>query len=79
VKLVEPMTGILKAGHSYRFRLRVAGAISVQVITGGKWKKLVQNGEEWAGDVVSATGNSSVVAKFDKSTSFTSLLEYTVR
>nr|WP_319564375.1 transglutaminase domain-containing protein [uncultured Rhodoferax sp.] len=79
VTLVEPMTGILKAGHSYRFRLRVAGAISVQVITGGQWKKLVQNGEEWAGDVVTATGNSSVVAKFDKSTSFTSLLEYTVR
>ena len=77
--LVEPVKGSLKAGHSYRFRLRVAGAVSVQVITGGKWKKLVQNGEEWGGDVVTATGNSTVVAKFNTSTQFTSLLEYTVR
>ena len=79
VKLLEPVTGILKAGQIHRFRLRVAGAISVQVITGGVWKKLVQSGEEWRGDVVTATGNSTVVAKFDTAAKFTSLLEYTAR
>jgi hypothetical protein len=77
--LLEPMTGALQAGRSYRFRLRVPGALDVAVMASGRWTHLARAGEEWVADVPAVPGDLMVMAKFDPASSFTGLLKYTGR
>jgi len=79
VTLLEPLTGLLQAGRTYRFRLRVPGALDVAVVAGGQWTHLTQSGEEWAGEAAAAAGNVVVYAKYDPTGNFTGLLRYTGR
>lgn len=77
--LVEPFSGVLRAGQTYRFRLRAPGALDVAVVAGSQWTHLAQSGGEFAGDVVAAAGNVTVYAKYDPTSNFTGLLRYTGR
>jgi len=78
--LVEPLSGVLQAGRSHRFRLRVPGALDVAVVAGGQWTHLVLSGEEYAADVsVPAAGDVTVYAKYDPTSQFTGLLRYSAR
>jgi hypothetical protein len=77
--LLEPMTGVLQAGQSYRFRLRAPGAIDVAVVTGGRWTHLSLAGAEWLADVQALPGDVVVYARYDPASSFTGVLKYSAR
>jgi len=77
--LLEPMTGLLRAGRAYRFRLRAPGALDVAVLAGGQWTHLTRAGEDWVADVAVVSGDIMVMAKYDGQTNFTGLLKYTGR
>jgi hypothetical protein len=79
VTLLEPLSGVLQAGRTYRFRLRAPGALDVAVVVGGRWTHLAAGGGEFSGDVPAAAGNVVVYAKFEPTTEFTGLLRYTGR
>ena len=77
--LLEPMTGSLQSGRTYRFRLRAPGAQDVAVLAGGRWAHLVRAGEDWIADVQVVPGDIMVMAKYDGESSFTGLLKYAGR
>jgi hypothetical protein len=77
--LLEPLSGVLQAGRTYRFRLRAPGALDVAVVAGGRWTHLAGSGDEFSGDVRPSAGNVVVYAKYDPSADFTGLLRYTGR
>jgi hypothetical protein len=77
--LLEPMTGLLQAGRSYRFRLRAPAAQDVAVLAGGRWTHLTRAGEDWVADVAAVPGDVMVMAKYDGETNFTGLLKYSGR
>lgn len=77
--LVEPLTGVLEAGRTYRFRLRAPGALDVAVVAGGQWTHFTRDGEEFSADVPAVAGNIVVYAKYDPNSNFTGLLRYTGR
>ncbi len=79
VTLLEPFSGVLQAGRTYRFRLRAPGALDVAVVVGGRWSHLAAGGGEFSGDVAAAAGNVVVYAKYEPTTEFTGLLRYTGR
>jgi hypothetical protein len=75
--LLEPLSGVLQAGRTYRFRLRAPGALDVAVVAGGRWAHLAASGGEFSGDVPVAAGSVVVYAKYEPTTEFTGLLRYT--
>lgn len=77
--LVEPLTGVLEAGRTYRFRLRAPGALDVAVVAGGQWTHFTRDGEEFSADVPAVAGHIIVYAKYDPTSDFTGLLRYTGR
>ena len=77
--LLEPLTGLLQSGRSYRFRLRVPGALDVAAVASGRWTHFTRAGEEWSADVPVVPGDLTVMAKYDPAGSFTGLLKYTGR
>jgi hypothetical protein len=77
--LLEPLSGVLQAGRTYRFRLRAPGALDVTVVAGGRWTHLAASGEEFSGDVLASRGNVVVYARYESSADFTGLLRYTGR
>ena len=77
--LLEPLSGVLQAGRTYRFRLRAPGALDVTVVAGGRWTHLAASGEEFSGDVRASRGTVVVYAKYESSTEFAGLLRYTGR
>ena len=77
--LLEPMTGVLQAGRSSRFRLRVPGAQDVAARAGQQWTHFTRAGEDWVADVAVVPGDLMVMAKYDGQTSFTGLLKYAGR
>jgi len=77
--LLEPLSGVLQAGRTYRFRLRAPGALEVAVVAGGQWTRLAAGGGEFSGDVPVAAGSVVVYAKYQPTDAFTGLLRYTAR
>ena len=77
--LLEPMTGVLQAGRSHRFRLRAPGALDVAVMVGRQMTPLARVGEEFVGDVPVVVGDVMVLAKYEAAGSYTGLLKYTGR
>jgi transglutaminase/protease-like cytokinesis protein 3 len=77
--LLEPFSGVLQAGRTYRFRLRAPGALDVAVVAGGHWTHLAREGEEFTGEVPAVAGDVVVYARYDPTSNFTGLLRYTGR
>ena len=77
--LLEPLSGVLQAGRTYRFRLRAPGALDVAVVAGGKWTHLAASGGEFSGDVPASAGSVVVYAKYEAGADYTGLLRYTGR
>jgi len=77
--LFEPLSGVLQAGRTYRFRLRAPGALDVAVVAGGQWTHLAASGADFSGDVTAAAGTVVVYAKYQAGANFTGLLRYTGR
>ncbi len=74
--LVEPLAGVLPAGKTVRFALRVPRAEKVAVIVGKKWHFLVRKGERFEGEVPVAKGEVGVFAKLPGGKGFAGLLGY---
>jgi hypothetical protein len=77
--LVEPLSGVLEAGRTYRFRLRTTGALEVAAVASGEWTHFTQDGEDWIADVTAAPGTITVFAKYDADEQFQGLLQYSGR
>ena len=79
VWLVEPLDGFLVAGRSYRFRLRVPGALQVAIEANGEWTCFTGDGNEFSAEVTAVRGAMTVSAKYDSEEQFVGLLQYTGR
>ena len=77
--LYLPLTASLEAMRMHAFKLKVPGAKSVAVVTGGKWHKLSLNGESYEGEVEAAAGPVEIYARFPGSLTHDCLLEYIAR
>ncbi|MEW6281075.1 MAG: transglutaminase domain-containing protein [Candidatus Eremiobacterota bacterium] len=77
--LDAPLTGKLRSGRPVPFRLRVPGALEVNVVTGERWQPLQRKaGDRFSGDIPLRPGKASVFARFPGDTQHWSLLEYSV-
>ena len=79
VWLVEPLDGILEVGRTYRFRLRVPGALQVAVVANGEWTYFTDEANEFSTEFTAVRGAMTVYAKFDPEAQFWGLLRYTGR
>jgi transglutaminase/protease-like cytokinesis protein 3 len=77
VFLERPLAGLLQAGRSYRFRLRIPGATKAAVVRGEKWTDLQRDGEWFEGLVAAVKGKMNVFAKFPGNDTYDGLLKYT--
>jgi hypothetical protein len=77
--LLEPFSGVLKPGRTYRFRLRAPRALDVAVIAGDQWTHLARDGEEFSGTVPAVAGDNVVFAKYDATSKLVGLLKYVGR
>ena len=71
-----PMSGRLKSGGLYQFRIKAPGAEEVAVISGGEWVRLTKNDDTFEGRVTPGSGKVKVAAKYPGQKSFSVLLEY---
>ena len=77
--LFESLDGTLHIGHSYRFRLRVPGAIEVMLDNGGRRTMLARVGDEFSTETNAAPGPSVIYAKYGVGGDYLGLLRYVGR
>jgi hypothetical protein len=71
-----PMSGHLKSGGLYPFRIKAPGAEEVAVINGGEWVHLTKNNDMFEGRVMPGSGKVKVAAKYPGQNNYSVLLEY---
>jgi hypothetical protein len=76
VRLIAPITGLLKGGSMQQFRLKIPWAEKAAVIVNEYWTYLERDGEDLAGDVTVQPGTVSVCAKYPGREEWDTLLEY---
>ena len=76
VRLLEPMTGLLAAGSSQRFRLKIPWAEQAAVVVNEYWTILQRDGEDLTGEVPIKPGDISVCAKYPGRKQWDTLLEF---
>jgi hypothetical protein len=74
--LENPLTGRLKAGGIYRFKIRVPSAERTIVSCGDKVAELKKAGELFEGDVIAGKGAIRIFAKFPGDSQYQGLLKY---
>ncbi|HXY20422.1 MAG TPA: transglutaminase domain-containing protein [Gemmatimonadales bacterium] len=79
VRLLGPLDGVLRAGRAYTFALRAPGALEVAVVAGGRWTRLVPQGDGFAGEATAEPGTVTVFARYDTTGEYEGLLRYTGR
>jgi len=77
--LISPLEGRLKANVAQDFRVRINGAEEVMVGSGMEQTKLTKSGSTFSGKVKLPPGTATVYARLPGQTTFTGLLEYTVK
>ncbi len=76
VRLIAPISGLLKGGAIQKFRLKIPWAEKAAVIVNEYWTYLERDGEDLTGDVTIQPGSVSVCAKYPGREEWDTLLEY---
>ena len=77
--LFEPLDGTLHVDRSYRFRLRVPGAIEVMLDNAGRRTMLTRVGDEFSAELSPAAGEAVIFAKYEVGGDYLGLLKYVGR
>jgi hypothetical protein len=77
VRLIAPISGLLKGGSLQQFRLKIPWAEKAAVVVNEYWTYLERDGEELKGEVTIQSGSVSVCAKYPGHEEWETLLEYT--
>ncbi len=76
VRLIAPISGLLKGGSIQRFRLKIPWAEKAAVVVNEYWTYLERDGEDLTGEVTVQPGTVSVCAKYPGREEWDTLLEY---
>lgn len=77
--LLESLSGVLKVGQAYRFKLRAPGALEVLLVSGDRRTTLTRIGEEFSADVSALAGEAVMYAKYGATGKYVGLLQYVGR
>lgn len=78
-ELLEPKSGILRAGRVEHFAIRVPGSRSVAVVIGNDFHDLRLIGDRFEGDVKPQRGRIGIYAAFGDGKEYEGLVEYEAR
>ena len=78
VRLITPISGVLKGGTGQQFRLKIPWAERAAVVVNESWTYLERDGEDMTGEVTIQPGSVTVCAKYPgrKNEEWDTLLEY---
>ena len=76
VRLIAPISGLLKGGSVQQFRLKIPWAEKAAVVVNEYWTYLERDGEDLMGEVTIQPGSVSVCAKYPGHEEWETILEY---